>query len=146
MPTKNKPVTPKMSAFLAAIRVMPNISAAADAAGISRAAHYAKLKTSPAYASAFAVALEIGVEGLSDVAVQRASAGWEEPLIYQGGLCYPKKWSAELKEFVLDPNAKPLTIRKVDNGLLQFILRSRHPEYRERVEVLNELDINVVME
>ena len=78
------PFGPKISAFLAAIRVMPNVTRAAHAAKINKSQHYAKLKSSAEYAATFRQALQMGLDALSDVAVTRATDGWEEPLVYQG--------------------------------------------------------------
>ena len=74
---------PKLSAFLAAIRVMPNVTRAAIAAKMNKSQHYAKLKSSPDYAAAFQQALEVGYDAISDVAVMRATEGWEETVVYQ---------------------------------------------------------------
>jgi len=38
---------PKMKAFLAAIRAMPNVTRAAKVARINKSQHYAKLKSDP---------------------------------------------------------------------------------------------------
>lgn len=135
------PLRPKVYAFLAAIRVLPCVERAAAAAGINKSAHYSRLKRDPKYAEAFAEALQIGVDALSDTAVIRANEGWEEPVIYQGELCYPAKWNKKLKKFVVDPTAAPLTIRKIDNRLMEFILKNRHPEYRERIQVSGTIDL-----
>lgn len=126
------PFRPKIKAFLAAIRVMPNVTRAAKAAGINPAHHYAKLKSSPEYAVAFAEAFEAGCDAMSDVAIERAQIGWEEPVVYQGQPSYPEKWDKKLERFVPDYKAKPFTIWKIDNRLLEFILSRRHPAYRER--------------
>jgi hypothetical protein len=40
----------------------------------------------------------------------------------------------------------PVTVRKVDNQLLKFILERRHPDYRERVEESGTIDIHVLMD
>ena len=81
---KHMPFGPKITAFLAAICVMPNVTRAARAAKIKRSQHYTHLKSSPEYAAAFQQALQIGMDALSDVAVTRATDGWEEPVVYQG--------------------------------------------------------------
>jgi hypothetical protein len=132
------PFGPKINAFLAAIRVMPNVTRAAKAARINKSQHYAKLKSSPEYAAAFQQALQIGCDALSDVAVTRATDGWEEPIVYQGKIALQK-----------DPdtgNLVAVMVRKFDNRLLQFILERRHPEYRERGEESGTDDIHRIME
>jgi hypothetical protein len=118
---------PKMTAFLAAIRVMPNVTRAAHAAKINKSQHYDKFKSSPEYASAFQEALRMGCDALSDVAVTRATDGWEEPLVYQGRIAMQKDRGTG--------KVVPITVRKIDNQLLRFILERRHPDYRERVDL-----------
>lgn len=125
---------PKITSFLAAIRVMPNVKRAAKAAGIHRSQHYAKLNSSLEYRAAFDACLAIGFDAISDIAVERASIGWEEPLVYKGQLSYPEIWDEEVKRYVPDYDAQPLSVRKIDNQLLQFVLKNRHPEYQERKE------------
>ena len=132
------PFGPKITAFLAAIRVMPNVTRAAHAAKIHKSQHYAKLKSSPEYAAAFPQALQMGYDALSDVAVTRATDGWEEPVIYQGRIA--------LQENPGTGKVVAVTVRRIDNQLLRFILERRHPEYRERVEESGAVDIHVLME
>jgi hypothetical protein len=132
------PFGSKISAFLAAIRVMPNVTRAARAAKINKSQHYAKLKSSPEYATMFRQALQEGFDALSDVAVTRATDGWEEPVIYQGRIA--------LQEYAGTDKVVPVTVRRIDNQLLRFILESRHPEYRERVEESGTVDIHVLMD
>jgi len=122
---------PKLNAFLAAIRVMPNVTRAAAAAGMDKSHHYAKLQSSEEYREAFEVAFQMGCDALSDVAVERAQLGWDEPIVYKGGLAFPEKWDPELERMVPDYEKQPLCVRKIDNNLLQFVLKSRHPAYRE---------------
>ena len=91
-----------------------------------KSVHYAKLKSSPEYATAFQEALQIGCDALSDIAVTRAADGWEEPVVYQGRVV--------LQENSATGEMVPVTVRKIDNQLLMFVLRNRHPDYRERLE------------
>ena len=132
------PFGPKINAFLAAIRVMPNITRAAKAAKINKSLHYAKMKSSPDYAVAFQQALQMGCDALSDVAVTRATDGWEEPVVYQGRIA--------LQEDPGTGKVVAVTVRRIDNQLLRFILERRHPEYRERAEESGAVDIHVLME
>jgi hypothetical protein len=132
------PFGPKITAFLAAIQVMPNITRAAHAAKINRSQHYAQVKSSPEYAAAFQEAVRIGCDTLSDVAVARAIDGWEEPVVYQGRIA--------LQEDPATGKVGAVTVRKIDNQLLRFVLERRHPEYREHVEESGAVDIHVLME
>jgi hypothetical protein len=74
--------SPKITAFLSAIQIMPIVMRAAQAAGINRSLHYAKLQSDPEYAQAFEAALRIGYDAVSDIAVERATFGWQEPIVY----------------------------------------------------------------
>jgi len=112
---------------------MPNVTRAARAAKINPCSHYAKLKTSLEYRAAFDACFAIGCDALSDVAVERAQIGWEEPVIYQGRFSYANTYNPETGEYETD-FAHPLTVRKIDNQLLQFVLKNRHPDYKEREE------------
>jgi hypothetical protein len=110
---------PKITAFLAAIRESPEVTRAAKLAKFNKSQHYAKLKSSPAYAAAFQQAWQIGWDALSDVAVSRARDGWEEPLIHRGKVVKQK-----------DPDTGrmvPLMVRKYDLQSHRFILKHRHP-------------------
>jgi len=137
---------PRIAAFLAAIRVMPCVARAAEAAGINKSAHYMKLRRDKAYAQLFADSLQIGVDSLADVAIERAQMGWEEPLVYQGHFCYPAKLDKKTGKHVPDKKKGPLTVRKIDNRLLEFVLSRRHPDFKEKIEHSGELDLNVLME
>src|SRR6185369_8251612 len=103
---QHMPFGPKISAFLCAICVMPNITRAAKAARINKSQHYAKLKSSPGYATAFQQAMQIGYDTVSDVAVTRATDGWEEPIVYQGRVA--------LQESSITGDLVPVTVRKID--------------------------------
>ena len=135
---KRTPFGPKMSAFLAAVRVMPNVTRAAKAAKINKSQHYTKLKSSPEYAIAFQQAMQMGCDALSDVAVTRATEGWEETVVYQGRVALQEK--PDTSELV------PVTVRKIDNQLLMFVLKNRHRDYRERLEHSGKLSGTVKIE
>ena len=123
---------PKITAFLAAIRHMPNVTRAAKAAGINKSQHYAKLQSSEDYRAAFDACMAIGCDAMSDVAVERAQIGWDEPVIYKGQISYPQVFDEERQAWVSDFTQQPFSVRKIDNNLLEFVLRSRHPDYKEK--------------
>lgn len=75
---------PKTLAFLAATRQYPNVTAAAEAAGVSREAHYRRLKRNPAYLAAFEEAWRAGIEAMVDEATRRAMKGVSRPVLYHG--------------------------------------------------------------
>jgi len=110
-----------MTAFLAAIQVMPLVKRAAKAAGVHRCSHYRKLESSPAYASVFREAQRIGYDAIFDLAVERAVIGWDEPIVYRGRISLRK--DPDTGELI------PLTVRKFDNQLLMCILKHYHPAY-----------------
>jgi hypothetical protein len=127
----------KVRAFLAAIEVCPSITRAAKAAGIQRGVHYRRYKEDPVYKAAFDEAWERGVQALEDDAAEKAMIGYEEPVVYQGALCY----TPILKDGQVargedgKPLMKPLTIRRPNPSLLMFLLRGAKPEkFRERYE------------
>src|SRR4051812_18690348 len=118
--------TPKLAAFLKAISVMPNITRAAAAAKMNKSHHYEQMRSSPEYAEAFREAFQIGLDAVCDVAVTRATEGWAEPVIHKGKVAREKEpGSGKLV---------PVTVRRVDNNLLRFLLERRHAEFRPRVE------------
>jgi hypothetical protein len=111
----------KMSAFLAAIQVMPLVKRAAKAAGVHRSSHYRKLKSCPAYAETFQEAQMIGIDFIWDLAVERAVLGWEEPLVYRGRI--------SLRRDPATGAMIPVMVRKFDNHLLMFLLDRFHPAF-----------------
>jgi hypothetical protein len=119
---------PKVRAFLAAIRVCPSITRAAEAADIRRELHYRRYKADPVYKQAFDEAWQIGLGAVEDKAIERAQLGWEEPVIYQGNLVYPEGFE-QLPDGSCKPKGKPLTIRKFSDGMHQFVLRANNPKY-----------------
>jgi len=113
--------SPKMTAFLAAIEVMPLVKRAAKAAGIHRCSHYRKLQSSAAYASAFREAQRIGYDAIFDRAVELAVMGWDEPIVYLGRISFRK--DPETGELI------PLTVRKYDRRVLLWLVEHCHPAY-----------------
>jgi hypothetical protein len=70
---------PQKRAFLAAFATCPIVKRAAEAAGISREAHYDWKANDPEYAEAFELARKIGGDALEDEACERAM-GYEVPV------------------------------------------------------------------
>lgn len=136
--TDTKHFGPKITAFLAAIRVMPNVTRAAHAAKINKSLHYAKRKSSPEYAAEFRLAEQMGYDAVSDVAVTRATEGWQEPVVHKGKIA--------LQEDPFTGELVPVTVPRIDNQLLRFILERRHPDYREHVEESSVVDVHVLMD
>ena len=132
------PFGPKISAFLAAIRVMPNVTPGSPRGKDPQVSALLQVEVESEYAAAFQEALQMGYDALSDVAVTRATDGWEELIVYQGKIA--------LQEEPGTGKVVPVTVRRIDNQLLRFILERRHPEYRERVEESAAVDIHMLIE
>jgi hypothetical protein len=156
--TKKKPATRRARnrkpAFLAAFAACANVSAAADACGIDRGAHYEWLANDKdgKYRAAFDAAMTRAAQALEDEAVQRARIGVYEPLVYQGNFSYeyeqyevePAKPAGDWKDLDTNgkpaaetpavmgtrrvPGAPPLGVWKKSDGLLMFLLRGFKPE------------------
>lgn len=114
----------KQKKFLAAYSECGTIRKAAEFAKVARSDHHRWMQD-PEYAQQFAVAHEDAMDRLEEEARRRGCEGWDEPVVYQGGLCY-------LPDKDGKPTKKPLVIRKYDSGLLQFLLKGGRPEqYRD---------------
>jgi len=123
----------RVQAFLAAFRETGQVAKAARAAKIDRTAHYKRLRRDPEYAAAFREAEKDAAEILEDDAVAWAFDGIEEPVIYQGQLCYgPDAYDEETGR--LKPDAKPLTRRRRSESLAMFLLKGKLPEKYMRRE------------
>lgn len=119
----------KQAPFLAAFRITASITRAAAAAKIDRQQHYRWLAEDPDYAEEFKQARIEAAQALEDEAIRRAHEGWEEPVIYQGELCYHTDSLGRRMP------KRPLTIRKYSDQLLIATLKAWQPErYRERTE------------
>ena len=97
---------------------------AAEQAGIARASHYNWLRDDPEYRQQFEEADEIAMSRLLGEVRRRAVDGVEEPIIYQGALCYATGKDGK-------PSTKPLTTTKYSDNLLMFLVKGKRPEYRD---------------
>lgn len=89
-------------AFLNALAKVPNITAAARAAGISRRGAYDRREADPEFAAAWDDALEQSTDALVGAAYRRAFEGTEEPVFYQGEECgMVRRFSDRLAMFLL---------------------------------------------
>jgi hypothetical protein len=126
---------PKTRLFLDAIRFgISSVTAAAEAAGVTRAIHYKRLKADPQYAAAFHAAWEEGHERradlLEELAYQHVLEGVAKPVVYKGELS--RVWNQKLQKY----EDKPLTILEWDHTLLWNLLKAAKPDrYRDRSEV-----------
>lgn len=129
----------RVRAFLAAYKLTGRITKAADAAGISRWAHYRLLEKSPQYRAEFAKADLIAADSLEDEAVRRAREGVRRPVVYHGNLVtIPKDPN--------DPESEVITLTEVEysDTLLLALLKAKKPEqYRERIDAKHSGEISV---
>lgn len=125
--------------FLEAYRRTGRVAPAARLAKIDRTTHYRRLRTDPAYRAAFADAERDAAHLHNDELKAWAFEGYEEPVIYQGHLCYePDQYLTDPKTkkptLILKPDAKPLTRRRRSETLAMFIMRGLMPEVYGRHE------------
>jgi hypothetical protein len=128
---------PKKRAFLQAVARTCSIVRAAAIVGIDRDNHYLWLKKDQAYAEAFTVAWERGLDFLEAEAVRRATEGTTKPVFHAG---------KRVLDFVLDENGQPVikdgrpvptpaVIREYSDNLLMFVLNGRRSRvYRQRLD------------
>lgn len=116
-------------AFLAALRETGVVRDALEAAGIGRSVVYARKDADPAFAAAWADALEDAADLLEREAIRRARTGVREPVIYKGQLCGVWVDGAGLPVAEGTPGATmiPLSVTKYSDGLLIFLLKGARP-------------------
>jgi hypothetical protein len=109
------PRVDKKTAFLAALRLTGNVSAAADAAGVDRKMHYLWLQEDPAYPKAADDAIEEATDTLEHEARRRAIEGTRKP-VYQGGklVGYIIEYSDTLLTFLLSGRRSKVFGRKTE--------------------------------
>ena len=140
-------------AFLAALRVVPVVARACEAAGIERTTAYKAREADECFAKAWDDAMEHGIDLAEAEAFRRAVQSYEEPVVYQGQMTprmapvfdeltglpvideitKTQKWAP-----VLDDQGRPipLTVRKHSDALLTVILKGRRKKvYAERTEL-----------
>lgn len=138
--TENKSrLTPKQSAFLRAYATVGTILQASKAAGIARSRHY-EWRGQPEYDAAFNEASEEFTEYLESVAIESATIGLQEPIVYQGQVMYEpqrnKDGSLKMKNGVVLYTDKPVTIRKQNPVERIFLLKAKRPDvYRDNAKV-----------
>lgn len=103
------------------------VQEAARRAKVCRESHWDWLKD-PEYQRQFADAREQAVEALETELYRRLSEGTEEPVVYQGELCYQRDKAGNLTD-------KPLVVHRKSDILLMFALKAARPErYRENMK------------
>ena len=119
-------------------------------AKIDRASHYNWLRQDPEYVSAFEEAQTEAIEALESTVRESAIAGIEEPVIYQGQVCYEPKRNADgsfrrnaAGDIIY--SEKPLTIRKRNDVAAFFLLKALKPNvYREHSTVEHTGSIEII--
>lgn len=134
-PKPDKPwnPSPRIRAFLAAYAASCSITKAAEAAGISRRAHYRLLENSPQYSKAFEAAREEMGDRLVALAVERVCIGVKRLKIYHDAPVYvPRDVSLPF-----DETSNPMVPHyeyEVSEGLHVHLLKALKPElFRDRV-------------
>jgi hypothetical protein len=131
----------RSAAFLAGYRQTGSVTRAAELARVDRSQHYLWMQA-PDYAEQFQRAQAEVAQAIEDEVIRRAVQGIEEPVVYQGELCYQQTYNPKTKE--TRRSNKPLTITKYSDSLLQFLCRGFNPhKYRDRqqVEVTGSLEL-----
>jgi hypothetical protein len=133
--------------YLAALREIPVIRHACEAAGIDRTTVWRLRKDDEAFAEAEEAAMEEGVDRAEKEAFRRGIVGFEEPVIDKGRVAYryeryeeedvngikQEKW-----RMCLDENGQPipLTVRKHSDAILALVLKGRRKKvYADRTEL-----------
>jgi hypothetical protein len=152
----------KKPAFLKAFIATGSLTEAAKAVKIDRGAHYDWLRDDPAYAEAFERARIEAGQTLEDIALEWATKGIWEPLVYQGQFCYamrnrvlcllpdgrevyedeltggdPKfdltRFEIQSRRTITEPHGPPLGIHRRSEGLMGRLLKAFMPaRYAER--------------
>ena len=132
MVEKSQKLPPKMKAFLAAYRETCSITRAAEAAGISRWAHYRAVERCEPYRLAFEEADEEAVGALIDEAVRRGKEGVRRYVLYHGK---PVMVAMDPTKRTGKKNPKVALVEsEYDTTLLAMILKAKKPEvFRENV-------------
>ena len=107
LPSRRALTRAKQARFLAVLRQSSNVAAAARAVGTAPSGWYDMRRRDPAFAAAWAEAIEEATDKLEEEARRRALDGTEEPVFYQG---------------------KPVGfVRRYSDRLLTFLLRAYRP-------------------
>jgi hypothetical protein len=99
----------KAAAFIEHLARSGSVSVAAERAGVGRTQMYERRRTHKRFAKAWTEALGLGVERLHDDAITRALEGDERSIVRKGEIIG--------------------TERRIDNRLVQFLLKVHKPEF-----------------
>lgn len=111
-------------AFLEQLRKIPNVTHAADVAGVSRQITYHERAKDETFAAAWDAALDEAVERLELEMHRRAYQGTDHPVIHRGEITN--------------------TYKTYSDTLAIFLAKAHRPEkYRERSEILQDTTLNI---
>ena len=113
-PLSRKLTLKKRKLFLQLLGELGNVSRAAAIVGTSREVCYRLRKTDPAFAAAWAKALDLAVSKFEDIVAERAFRGQEQPIFYKGRVVGHKREPSDL--------------------LAMFYIKAHRPQYRDRQE------------
>jgi hypothetical protein len=130
-------------AYLAALRQVPVIKHACEAAGIDRTTAWRAREADEEFAKAEQEAMEEGIDRAEAEAFRRGVVGFEEPVIDKGRLAYRYERyvdddGVEHYRLQLDDNGQPipLTVRKHSDAMLGLLLKGRRKKvYADRTEL-----------
>lgn len=119
MPDRRKEVKKR---FIEVFKKEANVSAACQVVGIAPKTAYEWRKVDKNFAEEWDDALNVSNDIIRKTIFGRAVDGWEEPLVSAG-------------KIVRDEYGNPMTVKKYSDPLLQFLAKSRMPEFREKQSV-----------
>jgi hypothetical protein len=88
--------------FLKALADCPNVTGAAELAGVSRVVAYEHRNTNSRFAAEWDEAIEAAIDKLEEAVYRRSSEGARKPVFYQGKKCgYVREFSDTLAALLL---------------------------------------------
>lgn len=144
-------------AYLAALRQVPVIKHACEAAGIDRTTAW-RAREDEEFAKAEQEAMEEGIDRAEAEAFRRGVVGFEEPVIDKGRLAYRYEryeiedidgHKEEKYRLMLDEHGQPipLTVRKHSDAMLGLVLKGRRKKvYADRTELTGPEGTPVVVD
>lgn len=123
---KREPWKPK---FIAALRTVPNVRAACEAADIDRSLAYQQRQRDEAFALAWHDALEEGLDAMERIAHVRATAGQR--------MTKTKTVTRKLASGDVEETTTTEHENHISDILLMFLLKRYRPEFRESFRVEN---------
>jgi hypothetical protein len=138
---KNRKET--QAAFLTALALDPSVTAACDAAGISRDTAYRWRSQSATFEKLWDEALIHTQDRARSSIYRRGIVGWEEPLVSAGQPVYESEPVTDLEgKPMLDKRGRPIVkqgkmimVRKHSDSLAALYAKANLPEYKDKPQV-----------